>query len=120
MAVTGGKPMTRTERRRFSRIRKRYPVAFQVNGKTCLGRTHNLSPMGMFICSVYFPRPGTKLSLRIQTPDGRTFPMRVEVVRSYRVPQRLVRFVPSGFCVKFQQAPEEYFQLLARLFRVAA
>jgi hypothetical protein len=76
--------------------------------------------MGMFICSVYFPRPGAHLSLHIQTPDGKTFPMRVEVVRSYRVPQRLVRYVPSGFCVRFHQAPEEYFQLLARLFRVAA
>ena len=76
--------------------------------------------MGMFVCSVYFPKPGAQLSLRIQVPEGKSFLMRVEVVRSYRVEQRLTRFVPSGFCVRFQQAPEEYFQLLARLFRVAA
>jgi len=109
-----------TERRRFSRIRRRYPVEFRVAGKTCLGFTHNLSPMGLFVCSVYFPRPGSHLSLRIKASEGKSFLMRVQVVRSYRVPQSLVRFVPSGFCVRFDQAPEEYFQLLARLFRVAA
>ena len=109
-----------TERRRFSRIRRRYPVEFRVAGKACSGFTHNLSPMGLFVCSVYFPRPGSHLSLRIKVPGGKSFLMRVEVVRSYRVPQRLVRFVPSGFCVRFDRAPEEYFQLLARLFRVAA
>jgi len=109
-----------TERRRFSRIRKRYPVEFRVAGKTCLGFTHNLSPIGLFVCSVYFPRPGSRLWLRIKVAEGKSFLMRVEVVRSYRVPQQLTRFVPSGFCVRFQQAPEEYFQLLARLFRVAA
>jgi hypothetical protein len=69
---------------------------------------------------VYFPKPGAHLSLRIQVPEGKSFLMRVEVVRSYRVPQRLSRFIPSGFCVRFHQAPEEYFQLLARLYRVAA
>jgi len=109
-----------TERRRFSRIRKRYPVEFRVAGKTCLGFTHNLSPIGLFVCSVYFPRPGSRLWLRIKVAEGKSFLMRVEVVRSYRVPQQLTRFVPSGFCVRFDHAPEEYFQLLARLFRVAA
>ena len=108
------------ERRRFSRIRRRYSVEFRVAEKTCSGFTHNLSPIGLFVCSVYFPRPGSRLWLRIKVAEGKSFLMRVEVVRSYRVPQQLTRFVPSGFCVRFQQAPEEYFQLLARLFRVAA
>jgi hypothetical protein len=110
----------RTERRRFPRIRRRYPVEFRAAGKTCSGFTHNLSAVGLFVCSVYFPRPGTSLSLRIKVAEGKSFLMRVEVVRSYKVPQQLTRFVPSGFCVRFQQVPEEYFQLLARLFRVAA
>ncbi len=108
------------ERRRFTRIRRRYPVEFRVAGKTCSGFTHNLSPTGLFVCSVYFPRPGTSLSLRIKAAEGQTLLMRVEVVRSYKAPQRLARFVPSGFCVRFHHAPEEYFQLLARLFRIAA
>lgn len=108
------------ERRRFSRIRKRYLVDFRADGRRCSGFTHNLSPMGLFVCWVYLPKPGTALSLRLKVPEGKKFAMAVKVVRSYKVPQQLTQFVPSGFCVRFEQAPEEYFQLLARLFRVAA
>lgn len=108
------------ERRQFSRIKKRYLVEFQAAGRNCCGFTHNLSPKGLFICSTYFPKPDTPLSIQVQVPDGSKFTMGVKVVRSYRVPQRLARFVPSGFSVCFEHAPEEYFQLLARLFRIAA
>ena len=108
------------ERRHFSRIKKRYLVEFRAGGRTCSGFTHNLSPIGLFICSTFFPKPGTSLSLQVKVPGGDKFTMGVEVVRSYKVPQRLARFVPSGFSVRFHHAPEEYFQLLARLFRVAA
>lgn len=108
------------ERRHFSRIKKRFLVEFQAAGRKCCGFTHNLSPTGLFVCSTYFPKPGTPLSMKIQVPGGKRFSMGVKVVRSYRVPQQLTRFVPSGFSVRFEQAPEEYFQLLARLFRVAA
>jgi hypothetical protein len=108
------------DRRVFPRIKRRYLVEFQAEGRTVSGFTHNLSPTGLFVCSVYFPKPGTPLCLQIKVPGGRSFRLRVNVVRSYKVPQRLSRFVPSGFCVQFQQAPEEYFQLLARLFHVAA
>ena len=108
------------ERRQYSRIRKRYLVDFRADGRKCSGFTHNLSPNGLFVCSVYLPKPGTPLSMTIKVPNGHNFTMGVKVVRSYRVPQHLTRFVPSGFSVKFEQAPEEYFQLLARLFRVAA
>jgi hypothetical protein len=41
-------------------------------------------------------------------------------VRSYRVPSRLTAYVPSGFIVRLIDPPEAYFQLLARLFRIAA
>lgn len=108
------------ERRQFSRIKKRYLVEFHADGRKCAGFTHNLSPNGLFVCSTYLPKPGTPLSMRVKVPDGSKFSMGVKVVRSYRVPQRLARFVPSGFSVRFETAPEEYFQLLARLFRVAA
>ena len=108
------------ERRQFSRIKKRYLVEFQAAGRTCCGFTHNLSPKGLFVCSTFLPKPGTPLSMQVQVPGGKKFTMGVKVVRSYKVPQQLVRFVPSGFSVRFEQAPEEYFQLLARLFRIAA
>ena len=107
------------ERRTFSRIRKRYLVDFVVGERFCAGFTHDLSPTGMFICSVFLPRPGTNLRIRIRL-GSRLVNMRAKVVRSYRVPQRLSRFVPSGFCVVLQNAPEEYFQFLASVFGIAA
>lgn len=108
------------ERRRFQRIQKRYIVDFRAGGRACSGFTHNLSPMGMFVCSVYLPRPGTLLRLRMKIPTGREILLGARVVRSYKVPGQLVRFVPSGFCVRLQHAPEEYFQLIASLLRIAA
>jgi PilZ domain len=108
------------ERRRFKRIQKRYIVDFHAAGRACSGFTHNLSPMGMFVCSVYLPKPGTLLRLRMKTPAGKTILLGARVVRSYKVPSQLARFVPSGFCVLLQHAPEEYFQLIASLLRIAA
>lgn len=108
------------ERRRFRRIQKRYTVEFSLAGRTCTGFTHNLSAMGMFICSVSLPQPGTALGLRLKVPGGKTMLLGVRVVRSYRAPARLARFVPSGFCVSLRYAPEEYFGILASLLRVAA
>ena len=108
------------ERGQFTRIKKRYLVEFQAQGRKCCGFTHNLSPKGLFVCSTFLPKPGTPLSMQVQVPGGKKFTMGVKVVRSYKVPQQLARFVPSGFSVRFDHAPEEYFQLLARLFRIAA
>jgi PilZ domain len=108
------------DRRGFSRIRKRYLVDFVVGDRVCAGFTHDLSPTGMFICSVFLPRPGTPLRIRMRLGTTRFVTLRAKVVRSYRVPQRLARFVPSGFCVVLQNAPEEYFQFLASVFGIAA
>ena len=108
------------ERRRFQRIQKRYSVEFQAAGRTRSGFTHNLSPMGMFVCSVYLPKPGTFLRMQMRIAGGKRILVGGRVVRSYRVPGELARFVPSGFCVCLQYAPEDYFQLVASLLRVAA
>ncbi len=108
------------ERRRFRRIQRRYNVEFRWDGKNCAGFTHNLSAMGLFICSVTLPKPGTALGLRMKVPGRKNILLDVRVVRSYRSPANLVRFVPSGFCVSLRYAPEEYFEILASLLRVAA
>lgn len=108
------------ERRRFRRVQKRYPVEFRSGDRICSGFTHNLSPTGLFVCSVYLPKPGTALSMRMKMPGGKRILLGVKVVRSYRVPARLARFVPSGFCVYLQYAPEDYFQMVAKLLHVAA
>ena len=108
------------ERRRFRRVQKRYPVEFRSGDRICSGFTHNLSPTGLFVCSVYLPKPGTPLSLRMKLRSGKRILLGVKVVRSYRAPSQLVRFVPSGFCVRVEHAPEEYFQMVATLLHIAA
>jgi len=109
-----------SERRRFSRIQRRYAVEFRMGGRSRSGFTHDLSPTGLFVCSVHMPKPGTTLSLSMTLPSGRKVLLGARVVRSYWVPARLARFVPSGFCVSLQYGPEEYFRFLASLLRVAA
>ena len=84
------------------------------------GYTYNLSPTGLFICSISLPRPGTPLHMRMVLPGGKKILLGVRVVRSYHVPARLQRFVPSGFCVQLQHAPEDYFQFIASLLHIAA
>ena len=37
-------------------------------------------------------------------------------MRSYLAPANLRQFIPSGYGIRLKEAPEEYFQLLARLF----
>jgi hypothetical protein len=56
----------------------------------------------------------------LKPPVGQRILLQGTVVRTYRVPARLTAFVPSGFSVRLLHPPEEYFQLLARLFRIAA
>jgi hypothetical protein len=49
-------------------------------------------------------------------PEGRRLRIRGTVVRSYLAPANLRRFIPSGYGVRLNEAPEAYFQLLAQLF----
>lgn len=107
------------ERRKFPRIKKRILVSFQAGPHAGEGFTNDLGPTGIFVRSIYFPKPGTTLRIRLKSPAGQ-ISVRASVVRSYRVPQRLSVYVPSGFIVKLIDPPEAYFELLARLFRIAA
>ena len=107
------------ERRKFPRVKKRILVSFQAGEHTGEGFTNDLGPTGIFVRSIYFPKPGTMLRMRLKCPAGE-IAVRASVVRSYRVPQRLSVYVPSGFIVKLIDPPEAYFDLLARLFRIAA
>jgi hypothetical protein len=107
------------ERRRFPRIKKRILVTYQEGEHTGEGFTNDLGPTGIFVRSVFFPKPGSVLRIRLRSPAGH-IALRASVVRSYRVPSRLTAYVPSGFIVRLIDPPEAYFQLLARLFRIAA
>jgi len=102
--------------RPYSRRKRRYLVEWRRAGCRCTGFTHDISPTGIFVRSTYIPELGTALTLQLALPEGEKLQVRGTVVRSRRVPSNLRRFVPSGFCIRLTEAPEEYFRLLANLF----
>jgi hypothetical protein len=99
-----------------NRRKRRFFVEWQKDDSVCTGFTQDISPTGMFVRSTHIPEPGLNVSLELQLPEGRRHRVRGTVVRCDRVPANLSRFVASGFGVRLKEAPEEYFQLLARLF----
>ena len=94
----------------------RFLVEWQRDGLVCTGFTHDISPTGVFIRTVYIPDNGESVTIELLVRSGQKLRLRGTVVRSIRVPSNLRRYVASGFCIRLDQAPEEYFQLLASLF----
>ncbi|HEV8610509.1 MAG TPA: PilZ domain-containing protein [Thermoanaerobaculia bacterium] len=101
-----------------SRRKCRYLVEWRRWGTLCTGFTHDISPTGLFIRTMYIPDNKESVTVRLLVRAGYKLRLRGTVVRSYRVPSSLRRYVASGFGVRLDEAPEEYFQLLANLFRV--
>jgi hypothetical protein len=99
-----------------SRRKRRYLVEWQNDGYVCTGFTQDISPTGIFVRSTHIPDVGQTVSIELLLPGREKLQIRGTVVRSYRVPQNLRRFIPSGFGIRLNEAPEEYFQLLANLF----
>lgn len=64
------------------------------------------------------PDTGESLTVHLLVRNGYKLRLRGKVVRSFCVPSNLRHFVASGFGVRLDDAPEEYFQLLANLLRV--
>lgn len=70
----------------------------------------------MFVRSTSIPDLGKTVSLKLQLPEGQKLRVRGTVVRSYLAPENLRQFLPSGYGIRLNEAPEAYFQLLAHLF----
>jgi hypothetical protein len=103
-------------RRQCARRKSRFLIEWHRGTSLCTGFTHDVSATGIFVRSTYIPKIGTALTMKLLVPGSEKLQLRGIVVRSYRVPASLRRFVPSGFCVRLNEAPEEYFKLLATLF----
>jgi hypothetical protein len=101
-----------------SRRKCRYLVEWHQGGAVCTGFTQDISPTGLFVRTTFIPANGESLTIRLLVRAGRSVRLRGRVVRSYRVPANLRRYVASGFGVRLDEAPEEYFQLLASLFHI--
>jgi len=101
------------EKRRFPRKKRRLTVEFEWDKAPCVGFTYDLSAIGMFVRSTRLPKPGSRLRVKVLLPDERHLSLRAVVVRSFRVPSSLARVIPSGFCLRLLDRPEEYLQFLA-------
>jgi hypothetical protein len=99
-----------------NRRKRRYVVEWQSDNYFCTGFTQDVSPTGIFIRSTHIPEVGQTVSLKILLPGRKQLRVRGTVVRSYLAPANLRQFIPSGYGIRLKEAPEEYFQLLARLF----
>ena len=106
------------EKRGYPRRKRRLLVEWAGGGFASAGFTHDVSPSGLFVCSTYIPGLKRVLTLTMSMPSGRKIRLRGVTVRSFRVPANLRRAVPSGFCIKLTEAPEDYFGLLAEMFHV--
>lgn len=72
----------------------------------------------MFIRSSQIPALKMPLTLTLAVPDGRKLRLRGVIVRAFRVAVHLRQSVPSGFCVRLIEAPEDYFALLAEFLHL--
>lgn len=99
-----------------NRRKRRYFVEWHKDDYLCTGVTQDISPTGVFVRSTHIPELGLTVSLKVLLPEGQKLQIRGTVVRSHRVPANLSRFIESGFGLRLNEAPEEYFQLLALLF----
>jgi len=104
------------EKRFSTRRRRRYLIEWQTEDNVCTGFTQDISPTGIFVRSAYIPRLGSVLRMQLLLPDGGKLRLCGIVVRSQRLPQQMRAVLPSGFGIRLNEAPEEYFQLLANLF----
>jgi hypothetical protein len=107
-----------SEKRGFPRRKRRLLVEWAGGGFASAGFTHDVSPTGLFVCSTYIPGLKRVLTLTMSLPGGRKIRLRGVTVRSFRVPANLRREVPSGFCIRLTEAPEDYFGLLTEMFNV--
>jgi len=99
-----------------NRRKRRYLVEWQKDDYVCTGFTQDISPTGIFVRSAHIPELGLTVSLKLLLPEGQKLRVRGTVVRSYLAPANLRRYIASGYGVHLNEAPEAYFQLLARLF----
>ena len=91
-------------------------MEFEAAGSRHTGFTHDMSPSGLFVCSIRAPKPGTAVAMKLRSSRDKDLALQGVAVRSFRGPASLAAVIPSGFGVQFSQAPpEDYFQLLATL-----
>jgi len=105
-----------SEKRTFSRWKKRILLDIHVEGRTASGFTWDISHTGLSISSGYVPKLGEKLRTTLHLPNGKKVDCHGTVVRVRRVPLALAdELGGSGFCLALGGYFEEYSRFLGDL-----
>ena len=99
------------EKRRESRLRKKYMVRFGENDFERLGFTGDLSKKGMFITSSHVITPNSPVQILFHH-DDRVFSIQGVVKWSLRYPGRYSSYVPIGMGVEIKKAPGDYYRFV--------
>jgi Tfp pilus assembly protein PilZ len=102
--------------RRAPRRKKRIACALYVEQRRYSGIVLDISATGLFVQTSGKVLPGTLVRLELFDPD-RPEPLilQASVARQRVVPVRLKTIAHGGIGVKIEQAPEEFFALVAKL-----
>ncbi len=96
------------------------PCRLQVGPTQFAGMVIDLSRTGIFVQTSASAKPGQRIQLRLGE-EGRNafFTIGAEVVWKRKVPPQLVSVAEGGLGLRIENAPEEYFALLAEVARLS-
>jgi hypothetical protein len=100
---------------RAPRTKKRIPCEVKSGQTRHAGMILDMSASGLFIQTSAAHPPGTRVSLDLNLPNGGQLVLQGSVARRKMVPARLRSVETGGIGVRLDYAPEEFFQLIARV-----
>ena len=107
--------------RRAPRVKKRMTCALRCGGRRYSGLVLDISANGLFVQTSAAPEPGEPVELEVSLPARRE-PLHIhgKVARRRVVPPRLRAVAQGGVGIALVNAPEEYFEYVAEVFRALA
>jgi Tfp pilus assembly protein PilZ len=100
-----------SDKRIFTRKKRRLTCTYDVDGIKSSGFTYDLSHTGIFVCGMRMPRIGSVIEVTLEITKGEKVervPVIGRVVRAFRVPPALAQSVPNGFAVEIGGLNEGY------------
>lgn len=97
-----------TNKRTFSRQKRRLLVEFTFDGVVRTGFSRDVSQTGLFVQSRFVPSIGQPLTVTIKLPGGPHVALQGKVVRGYHTAGALASFDPGGFSFELGEYVEAY------------
>ncbi len=105
---------SRAGQARFDRYRHRVPCDLVLAGGQHRGIVTDVSASGLYVCTNERCDPGASVRLVLHDENDE-LELDACVVREHRTSRHYTTGIPSGLGLRIVSAPENYFQLLARL-----